>query len=72
MKTNRRSEYALHGGLDYAPRASVRQLFCIECHALKPARKVGKSAQYTLECGHVRNLMSSEQAAERNENARSN
>jgi hypothetical protein len=66
MRTNRRSEYALHGGLDYAPRSAVRRLYCTECGALKDARKVGKSADYTLDCGHSRSLYTSEQVAERN------
>ena len=31
------------------------------------ARKVGKANEYTLNCGHVRSLMSSEVVNERNE-----
>jgi hypothetical protein len=38
----------------------VKRLFCTECGAMRDARKVGRSAEYTLACGHMRMLMSSE------------
>jgi hypothetical protein len=46
-----------------------KRLYCNSCGSMQDARKVGKSAEYTLDCGHVRSLMSSEIVHERNEKA---
>ena len=46
----------------------TKRLFCIECGAMRDCRRVGRSAEYTLEpCGHKRLLMSSELAQGRND-----
>jgi hypothetical protein len=45
----------------------VKRLWCTECASAQDARRAGKSAEYTLDCGHTRKLFSSEAAQERNE-----
>jgi hypothetical protein len=64
-----RGNYALRARVagEIAPKPAVRRLYCIECGALRDARRVGRAAEYTLEpCGHKRLPMSSEKAQERN------
>ena len=38
----------------------VKRLFCTECCSMQDARRVGRSPEYALGCGHTRMLMSSE------------
>lgn len=45
----------------------AKRLWCPSCASMQDARKVGKANEYTLNCGHVRSLMSSEVVNERNE-----
>jgi hypothetical protein len=78
MKTTARNQargnYALRarGAGENAPKAEVKRLYCIECGALRDARRVGRAAEYTLEpCGHTRLPMTSEVVQERNNNATS-
>jgi hypothetical protein len=66
-QNERRSNYSLRAGTDPSPRAKVTKIFCLEGCGLQSARKVGKSADYTLDCGHARSQLTSEQIAERNE-----
>lgn len=61
--THRKGDYNLRsrGAGENAPRPAVKRLFCIECGALRDARRIGREAEFTLEpCGHARVLMSSE------------
>jgi hypothetical protein len=45
--------------------AVIKRLFCNDCAAMRDARRVGRSPEYTLEpCGHKRMLMSSERGVE--------
>jgi hypothetical protein len=44
----------------------VKRLFCTSCCSMQDAQKVGRSAEYTLACGHARILMSSERKMEIN------
>jgi hypothetical protein len=71
MNTNtneRRTKHRLKTGPDHAPFPKVTRLFCIECGALRDARRIGRAAEYTLEpCGHKRLPFSSEVVGERNE-----
>ena len=47
--------------------STVKRLFCVDCGAMRDARRVGRSAEYTLEpCGHQRTLLTSETIGERN------
>lgn len=67
-RAQQRTRYALRGSTDRSPYATVKRLYCIEGCGLQNARKVGKSADYTLDCGHTRALMSSEKETTRAEN----
>jgi hypothetical protein len=69
MSTNdRRTNTRLKTGPDHAPFPKVKRLFCIECGALRDARRIGRAAEYTLEpCGHKRLPMTSELAQGRND-----
>jgi hypothetical protein len=43
----------------------LKRIYCMECGAMRDCRRVGRSAEYTLEpCGHKRVLMSSERGVE--------
>ena len=47
--------------------SNVKRLFCIACGSTQDARRVGRSSEYTLACGHIRALLTSEKAQERME-----
>lgn len=69
-RNENRSSYSLRarGAAENAPRATVKRLYCGE-HGMQDARRIGKAAEFTLSCGCVRGLLTSEQVQERNDNA---
>jgi hypothetical protein len=70
MTNERRKNYSLRAGPDHAPFPAVKRLYCVDCGAIRDARRIGRAAEYTLNpCGHVRMPFSSELVTERNAEA---